>query len=65
MITVTEREYLDGLFGLNPLMICTACDCRDNIPIECDAYEYECPECGEHKYSCAEELLVRGEIEIE
>lgn len=65
MIKVTEAEIAASMSGSDgTLMICTSCEDRDYVPMECDAYNYECPACGEHTWSSAEELMVGGEIEI-
>lgn len=65
MIKVTNAEMEESMTGpVGPLMICTTCGERDYTPMESDAYNYECPSCGNHTNCSAEELLVRGELEI-
>lgn len=65
MIECTVEEMINSMAGpIGPLMICTECGDRDNVPMESDAYKYECPSCGKKAWSSAEELLIRGELEI-
>jgi hypothetical protein len=65
MIQVTEQEMNESMFGsIGPLLICKECEYRDYTPMESDAYNYECECCGENALCSAEELLLRGEVEI-
>ena len=65
MITVTLREMEESMFGsCGPLLICRKCGERHNAPMESDAYDYPCESCGENGLCAAEELLLRGELEV-
>ena len=65
MITVTYQEMEESMIGpIGPLMICTSCGDKEPRPMESDAYEYECPVCDKPTWSSAEELLIRGELEV-
>jgi hypothetical protein len=65
MLKVTQEEMDESLFfNAGTLMLCTSCEDKGFTPMECDAYNYECPCCDEKTWSSAEELLMRGMIEI-
>lgn len=60
--TLTLEDVKQGMLGPYMIMHCGKCNETDEQAIESDAWEYECPFCGENAWGSAEEWLLRGYV---
>jgi len=63
MITITEREAQDYMFGLDNVGFCCACG-AEHYGCEPDARRYECEACGKREVYGFEECLLMGKVQI-
>jgi len=65
MVTISEEQAQDFMFGMGNPGVCLSCGYYDEYAgCEPDAREYECPECGENQLYGFEEALVMGAVQI-